>query len=77
MSIQFFCPFLSLTVQFAMEQHGFAHACVCVCVCAHAPCTGMHGEMMAPEFRVLAVPVLGTQVLSLQHYYRYARHSPL
>ena len=33
MSIQFLCPFLSLTVQFAMEQHGFVHACVCVCVC--------------------------------------------
>ena len=50
---------------------------VCVYVCAHAPHTSMHGEMMTPEFRVLAIPVLGAQVLSLQHYYRYARHSPL
>ena len=53
------------------------HMHVYVCVCAHAPHTDMHGEMMAPEFRVPAVPVPGTQVLSLQHYYRCARHSPL
>ena len=32
---------------------------------------------MAPEFRLLVVPVPGAQVLSLQHCYRFARHSPL